>query len=335
MFKNNKLAINYEDQFYNININFNIFSLEQIIQNSFINGNKNSYTKKISNNKTLLLTKIIEESNEVWCASNSKNKYNLIYELADLIYFLIILCVSNGIKINLIFNKIINKYNSNQLNLNKNLNDQTIKLGLCLNKYVFDYKKYFEFFKLNGINIEMENNKKLNVKFINQKNIKIKSFFIKPKDVHKFMEKNLMNAVICYEDILENYPCNYKKINLIYDSNEILPSKICVISHKNFDLNIYKKNKLKKLVIFSEYNYLTNKWVEENELTAKIVIVNGANEGHLICNLCDLIVCVSSTGETIKANNLQILEKIYVNNLGFYVKPELQEEIQNIINKEK
>ena len=334
MFKTNKLTINYEEQFYNFSF-FNSFSLEKIIQNSLINGNKKSYTKKISNNKKLLLTKIFEESNEVWCASNSKNKYNLIYELADLIYFITILCVSNKIKLNLIFNKKINKYNSNQLNLNKNLNVQTIKLGLCLNKYIIDYKKIFDFLKLNGINISIENNKKVNAKFMNKNNIKIKSFFIKPKDVFKFMEKNLMNAVICYEDILVNYPCNYKKINLIYDSNEILPSKICVISHKNFDLNIYKKNKLKKLVIFSEYNYLTNKWVEENELTAKIVNVNGANEGHLICNLCDLIVCVSSTGETIRANNLQILEIIYESKLGVYVKPELQEEIQKIINKGK
>jgi ATP phosphoribosyltransferase len=244
------------------------------------------------------------------------------------------LCVSNNIKMNMIFNKIINNYNSFQSNLINNLNEKTIKIGLCLPKTINYQEKIFDFLKLNGINIEIKNNK-INLQFLNQTNNKIKSFLIKPKDVYRFIEKNLMDVVLCFQDILENFPCNYKKINCNYESNNKLITKICVIAQKNFNLEIYKKNKLKKLVIFSEYNYLTNKWVEENELTAKIVNVNGANEGHLICNLCDLIVCVSSTGETIKANNLQILEKIYVNNLGFYVKPELQEEIQNIINKEK
>jgi len=332
--KNNKDNILSLFNFIKIHF-FNILILEQIIYNSLNDETRKSYTKKILNNKELLFIKILEEANEVWCASNNNNKNNLIYELSDLIYFMTTLCVSNNIKMNMIFNKIINNYNSFQLNLINNLNKKTLKIGLCLTKSISYQKKIFDFLKLNGINIEIKNNNKINFQFLNQTNINIKSFLIKPKDVYRFIEKNLLDVVFCFQDILENFPCNYKKINCNYESSNIIITKICVIAQNNFNLEIYKKNKLKKLVIFSEYNYLTSKWVEDNNLTAKIISVNGGNEGYLISNLCDLIVSVCSTGETLRANNLKILEVIYESKFGIYAKPEFQEEIQNIININK
>ena len=148
-----------------------------------------------------------------------------------------------------------------------------------------------------------------------------------------------MDAVICFQDILDNYPCSYSKINFPNKETDNMSvfsiSKICVISKKGFDLTPFKKNPLKKLIIFSEYNYLTTKWIDQQGITAKIVVVNGANEGLLLNGLCDLIVCVVSTGQTLKANDLVILDTIYESRIGLYVKKGLEQEIQNLINKSK
>ena len=85
--------------------------------------------------------------------------------------------------------------------------------------------------------------------------LKYKPFLIKPKDVFRFIEKNLMDAVICFQDILDNYPCSYSKINFPNKETDNMSvfsiSKICVISKKGFDLTPFKKNPLKKLIIFS------------------------------------------------------------------------------------
>ena len=66
-----------------------------------------------------------------------------------------------------------------------------------------------------------------------------------------------------------------------------------------------------------------------------MVVVHGANEGHLINKLCDLIVCIVSTGKTIKDNGLVILDTIYESTIGLYVKKGYKQQIQNIIDKSK
>ena len=211
---------------------------------------------------------------------------------------------------------------------------------MCISKYY--QHNLFEFIKLNGLCIYKENNSlKYHAHFENDNSITIKPFIIKPKDVYRFIENNIMDAVICYQDILDNYPCNYEHIvfpNINHNNecySQFAVSRICVISNKDFDLNEYKVNPLKKLIIFSEYNYLTTKWIDSHGLNAKLVVVHGANEGHLINKLCDLIVCIVSTGKTIKDNGLVILDTIYESKIGLYVKKGYKQQIQNVIDKSK
>ena len=316
-----------------------IRDLEKIIKTSVKYGGEKSYTKKIATNQQLVLCKLIEEANEVWCASSSSLD-NLRYEISDFIYFLTIFCVSVGVDINTIYSELLRRHFA----LNPKLEEKSsssltgLRLGMCLSKYY--QENLFEFIKTNGLDIRKEPNcLKYHAKFIFDDSIKIKPFLIKPKDVFRFIEKNLMDAVICFQDILDNYPCSYSKINFPNKETNNMSvfsiSKICVISNKGFDLTPFKKNPLKKLIIFSEYNYLTTKWIDQQGITAKIVVVNGANEGLLLNGLCDLIVCVVSTGETLKANDLVILDTIYESRIGLYVKKGLEQEIQNLINKSK
>ena len=84
--------------------NFNLNSLYKIIQDRKINPKNNSYTNKLLDNKKLLLEKILEESKEV---VNSQDRRNLIWELADILYFLNVLMVQNNIKIEDIENELL------------------------------------------------------------------------------------------------------------------------------------------------------------------------------------------------------------------------------------
>jgi phosphoribosyl-ATP pyrophosphohydrolase len=60
-------------------------------------NNPNSYTKKLVNESLLLKRKLVEEAAEVITA---KNKKELIWECADLVYFLFVIMAKEGITIN-------------------------------------------------------------------------------------------------------------------------------------------------------------------------------------------------------------------------------------------
>tara|TARA_B100001964_G_C13683258_1_gene358471 strand:- start:282 stop:503 length:222 start_codon:yes stop_codon:yes gene_type:complete len=59
-----------------------------------MNPKTNSYTTKIAQDENLILKKIKEESEEI---INYKDKQNLIWEIADLQYFLLVLMAKKGI----------------------------------------------------------------------------------------------------------------------------------------------------------------------------------------------------------------------------------------------
>ncbi|MEA3344028.1 MAG: bifunctional phosphoribosyl-AMP cyclohydrolase/phosphoribosyl-ATP diphosphatase HisIE, partial [archaeon] len=76
---------------------FCLDKLYDVIQDRIKNPKENSYTSKISKDEELIKKKIREESEEVL---NYKDRNNLVWELADLTYFLLVLMAKKGITIN-------------------------------------------------------------------------------------------------------------------------------------------------------------------------------------------------------------------------------------------
>ena len=60
-------------------------------------GDESSYTCKLLNNRNLLLKKIAEESSEVIIAAKDKERGEVVYEAADLLYHLMVLLFDEGI----------------------------------------------------------------------------------------------------------------------------------------------------------------------------------------------------------------------------------------------
>lgn len=73
---------------------FSLDELYEIIENRISNPRKNSYTSKISQNEKKIKEKIEEECEEVLLC---KNKENLIWEISDLIYFILVLMAKKRI----------------------------------------------------------------------------------------------------------------------------------------------------------------------------------------------------------------------------------------------
>ena len=88
--------------------NFGFLDLYEIIQDRIKNPVPNSYTSKISKSEGLIIEKIREESNEL---INYVNQENLIWEIADLLYFILVLMAKKGIKIQDVLNELWRRRN--------------------------------------------------------------------------------------------------------------------------------------------------------------------------------------------------------------------------------
>lgn len=88
----------FQDREFSLSVLYDI--LVDRIQNSIVS---NSYTKKLAEDNELLLSKIREESLEV---INFTDKDNLVWEIADLTYFILVLMVKEGVKLQDILNEL-------------------------------------------------------------------------------------------------------------------------------------------------------------------------------------------------------------------------------------
>jgi phosphoribosylformimino-5-aminoimidazole carboxamide ribotide isomerase len=82
---------------------FSLSDLYELIEDRINNPKKNSYTSKLSNNEKKIKEKIKEESSEV---VNYKDRENLVWEIADLTYFIMILMAKHNISLNEIKNEL-------------------------------------------------------------------------------------------------------------------------------------------------------------------------------------------------------------------------------------
>ena len=87
---------------------FGFLDLYEIIEDRIKNPVPNSYSSKISKDEKLIIEKIREETNEL---VNYVDQENLVWEIADLSYFILVLMAKKGIKIQDILNELWKRRN--------------------------------------------------------------------------------------------------------------------------------------------------------------------------------------------------------------------------------
>jgi ATP phosphoribosyltransferase len=159
-----------------------------------------------------------------------------------------------------------------------------------------------------------ESDRSLKYECTNHDNVDI--VFVKPKDISCLMQNDMMDAVVACDVTMSNYPLDvhYHPINGDFGNHIKL---VVVVKDKTIIEEKIKTNQ--KINLCSEYIYLTNKWLTDKKIRAKVTEVPGSGEGYLIAGMFDGCVVISETGLTIKENNLEIFDTIYNDKFGIFV----------------
>lgn len=162
--------------------------------------------------------------------------------------------------------------------------------------------------------------------FKDEKN-KIIYIHVKPSDVVTYVEKGVADLGIAGKDtILENETDVYEIYDLGFGKCKF------AVAGLNGD-SIYRKDEYLKVA--TKYPNIAKKYFKEKGQKIEIIKLNGSVELAPIVGLSDVIVDIVETGNTLKANGLEILEdicdisaRIISNRASYRFK---YEQIQNII----
>lgn len=127
--------------------------------------------------------------------------------------------------------------------------------------------------------------------------IKCRSF-----DVATFVSYQAADLAICGLDVIEEF--SYQNIYNMLDL-KIGECRLSMAGRKDFNLSNLPHN---KLVIATKYINLAKKYFHDHAIQTEIIKLNGAIEVAANLNICDYIVDLVSTGNTLKANNLKEIE---------------------------
>ncbi|MFT5703980.1 MAG: ATP phosphoribosyltransferase, partial [Rickettsiales bacterium] len=135
--------------------------------------------------------------------------------------------------------------------------------------------------------------------FDNLKIIKVRSF-----DVATIVKFGAADFGVCGLDVLEEF--SSKDIHPLFDL-EIGKCSLSIATKKNEEKDLAKISHLR---IATKYLNLTNNYFSKQGIQAECIKLNGAMEIAPHLNLCDYIVDLVSTGNTLRENGLVEVKKI-------------------------
>ena len=157
-----------------------------------------------------------------------------------------------------------------------------------------------ELFKRASIDITeiVEDSRKLIFEFEERE---IKLLIVRPTDVASYVEYGAADCGIVGKDTLMEQDRNlYEPLDL-----GIGKCKMVVAAPKGFE-----KSGKSSLRIASKYPKIASDFYNEKGISAEVIKLYGSVELAPIIGLCDAIVDLTATGETLKKNKLEIVEVV-------------------------
>ena len=157
----------------------------------------------------------------------------------------------------------------------------------------------------------------------------IKLLIVRPTDVVSYVEYGAADCGIVGKDTLMEQDCNlYEPLDL-----GIGKCKMVVAAPKGFE-----KSSKTSLRIASKYPKIASDFYNKKGITTEVIKLYGSVELAPIVGLCDAIVDLTASGETLKKNNLEIVEvvaeisaKFVVNKVSLKIKSkEIKELLANL-----
>jgi ATP phosphoribosyltransferase len=156
----------------------------------------------------------------------------------------------------------------------------------------------------------------------------IRYLLVKPSDVGIYVEKGAADVGVAGKDIL---------LENDYDIYELLDLSLGICKISVAALSGYKEDTERKLRVATKYVNTAKKYYSSLNRETDIIKLNGSIELAPILGLSDVIVDIVETGNTLKENNLKVINDIeeisarfIVNKTSYKFK---NEEIKNIEKK--
>jgi len=131
----------------------------------------------------------------------------------------------------------------------------------------------------------------------------VELIFTKSNDILTFIEKGIVDLGIVGKDILEE--SEFREYNELLDLNV----GKCYFALAGFP-EYKNKGKEEKKRIATRYPNIAKKYFFDRQEDVEIIRMEGSVELGPICGISDAIVDLVQTGDTLKANGLEVIEKI-------------------------
>ena len=302
-------------------------SLQRLLKERYDSADDNSYTRRLLNDRFMITSKVLEEAEELVCATEYDD---IVHESADLVYFTLMLLQKQKVNVDDVESELIKRrytvfkdgYNIQMKNSDK------FKIGVILanmpTQFVFEYLE-----NLFNTKITKKTDSPRCMQYLTD-NEKIMIITTKPKDVSTLINNGFLDAVVSFEDIIVNYSANVTKLPIAHNKTKTVSIVVAVKNGVTLE-SLQEDNKKRKLVIMAEYVKLTSDWVTKNNLKAKIVHVSGSSEGYLLNDLCDMCVVVYDSGTTLKENDLVVLDTLVTTGINLFVHPNKMDMLYSIL----
>lgn len=162
-------------------------------------------------------------------------------------------------------------------------------------------KDFCKLLKKCNFDIEPIENKNRELQIKTKDNIEF--IFAKANDVLTFIEHGIADLGVVGKDTLEENDFN--------DYNELLDLNVgkcyfALAAYPNYKMKTFKSRKK----IATKYPNISKKYFGEMKENVEIVKLEGSVELGPVIGMTDAIVDIVETGSTIKANGLEVIEKI-------------------------
>lgn len=129
----------------------------------------------------------------------------------------------------------------------------------------------------------------------------IRYLLVKPSDVGIYVEKGAADIGVVGKDIL---------LENVYDIYELLDLNLGICKISVAALSEYKEDTERKLRVATKYVNTAKKYYSSLNRETDIIKLNGSIELAPILGLSDVIVDIVETGNTLKENNLKVINDI-------------------------
>lgn len=175
-------------------------------------------------------------------------------------------------------------------------NEHPLTIALPKGRLFDRVQKHFE---TKGIFFEFEKRKL--VAYDKEENLKI--YLVKNSDLPTYVAHGIAGLGICGEDVIFESGQQFHKL---------LPfsfggTNLSLAARKDFSLDDQNGT----LTIATSYTEMTRRYFHDQGIPVKIIKLNGSVELAPLLGLAPCIVDLVETGSTLKANNLEVIQKLH------------------------